>query len=427
MINTNFNIQGGSSWWAMGANRTQMLRSLNNAQFGFSSGSNQSTSTTDLRNALVSARRGADTVHSVVNDLRRGVNNAFTTMESSDTDVLTVNSSNRLSSTAGAMNVEVTQLAQNQRNEGNYLTSNELATEYGFEVGLNQISIEVGNRTFNFSFNVSATDTTRDVQDRIANAINVRSDVAVQASVTTNAESGTSRLVFESTEPGVARGNNQPNFTVTSNTGNALSIVGGDTVTQQARNAEFRVNRTTSNGNTIQGALQTSRTNDVQLGFGVSATLESTGAAEIRTARDNTGQQNVLRRMVNGLNDMVEAANGAGGNNRLQRELSNLARSSASALERIGITRNSEGFFRIDETRMANAAESGEVDRFISSASSGSSSFMNRVDRIASDVNRRPETMLGQDTDRFGGSRPNRWTNQLNQMMGFGMLFDTNM
>jgi len=426
MINTNFNIQGGSAWWAMGANRNQMLRSMNNAQFGFTNGSNQSTSSTDLRNALVSARRGADTVHSVANDLRRGVNNAFTTMESSDTDVLTVNSSNRLSNAAGGMTVEVEQLAQNQRNEGNYLTSNELATEYGFQVGMNQISIEIGNRSFNFSFQVSATDTTRDVQDRIANAINARSDVAVQASITTNAESGTSRLVFESTEPGVARGN-QPNFTVTSNSGNALSIVGGDTVTQEARNAEFRVNRTTANGNTIQGALQTSRTNDVQLGFGVSATLESTGTAEVAPSRDNIGQQNVLRRMVNGLNDMVEAANGAGGNNRLQRELSNLARSSASALERIGITRNSEGFFRIDEARMANAAESGELDRFISSASSSNNSFMSRLDRVASDVNRRPETMLGQDTDRSGGNRPNRWTNQLNQMMGFGMLFDTNM
>jgi len=426
MINSNFNIQGGSAWWAMGSNRNQMLRSMTNAQFGFTNGSNQSTSSADLRSALVSARRGADETRSVVNDLRRG-NNTFTTMESSDTDVLTVNSSGRLSSMAGGMTVQVEQLARNQRNEGNYLTSNELATDYGFDVGMNQITIDIGNRSFNFSFQVSATDTTRDVQDRIANAINVRSDVAVQATVTTNADSGTSRLTFESTEPGVARGNNQPNFTITSNTGNAMTMIGGTNVTQQAQNAEFRINRTNANGNTIQGALQTSRTNDVQLGFGVSATLESTGTAEITPARDNIGQQNILRRMVNGLNDMVEAANGAGGNNRLQRELSNLARSSASALERIGITRNSEGFFRIDETRMANAAESGELDRFISSASSGGSSFMNRLDRIAGDVNRRPETMLGQDTDRFGGSRPNRWTNQLNQMMGFGMLFDTNM
>jgi hypothetical protein len=422
MINTNFNIQGGSAWWAMGANRTQMLRSMNNALFGFSNGANQSTSTEDLRNALVSARRGADTTRSVVNDLRTG-NASNTTMQSSDTDVLTVTSSNRLSNTAGGMTVEVEQLAQNQRNEGNFLTSNELATEYGFDVGMNQISINIGDRSFNFSFQVSATDTTRDVQDRIANAINVRPDVAVRASVETNNDNGTSRLVLESTEPGVAR---NTNFTVTSNTGNALSFVGGDTVTQEARNAEFRVNRTTASGNTIQGALQTSRTNDVQLGFGVSATLESTGTAQVTPSRDNVGQQNVLRRMVNGLNDMVEAANGAGGDNRLQRELSNLARSSASALERIGITRNSDGFFRIDETRMANAAESGEVDRFISNATSGGS-FMSRLDRIASDVNRRPETMLGQDTDRFGGNRPNRWTNQLNQMMGFGMLFDTNM
>jgi hypothetical protein len=316
---------------------------------------------------------------------------------------------------ASDFSVEIIQTAAAQRNEGAAMEATALAVDEGFTAGSNQISINVGSQQFDFNFNVSATDTVRDVQQRMANAINARTDVPVQASVNFNAQAGTSTLVLESAQTGVRQAG-QPNFTVT---GGAAELLEIDTVTQEAQNAEFRVNR----GN-VTGVLQTSRTNEVDLGQGITAQLRDVGTVEVTMARDELGQVNAFRNLVNQFNDLMEAAQDGNNRNanRLERDLRTIAQANSAALGRAGITMNRNGFLSINETQMNAAAERGDLERL---ATGGSFGMMNRLDSVASGVIRnpasfvdRPDPTAQQNFNVFQATR-------MNMMGNMGLLFDS--
>jgi hypothetical protein len=308
------------------------------------------------------------------------------------------------------------------------MNATQLASAAGFEVGSHHIALNIDGRQFDFNFNVSATDTVREVQQRIANAVNNR-NIGVTASVDRDSAAGTSALVFQSRESGVAN-EGQPNFTVSSNAGNALAVTGVANVTQAAQNAQFRVNR-----NDITGALRTSRTNEVDLGSGVTANLRATGNVEVSMSRDDIRQINAFRHMVNSFNDLMSSAREAAGSrgSQLERELSDLARSASASLNRVGISVNQDGFMRIDEDRMSAAAQRGELERFATRDRVGSGQgFMNRLTRTADRVSRNPEAFFSGNNNPAGPSGP--WSNfnprqasQMNRLMNLGMLFETSM
>jgi len=88
---------------------------------------------------------------------------------SGDTDILEMRSSSTPRLSSSSMNnrdfsVDVIQTAAAQRNEGEALNSSALATASGFTVGEHRMSINVGDRQFDFNFTVSATDTNRNVR-----------------------------------------------------------------------------------------------------------------------------------------------------------------------------------------------------------------------------------------------------------------------
>jgi flagellar hook-associated protein 2 len=341
---------------------------------------------------------------------------------SDDTDILEMVSANtfRMSGSRQAnsdFDVEVLQLAQAQQNEGTALNANASATSAGFATGNHRISINMGDRQFDFNFSVNASDTVEAVQNRIANAINTR-NIGVTASVNTQGSGNarTSALTLESSETGVARAG-QPNFTVSSTAGNAAQVTGVNAISQDAQNAQFRVNRG------FTGALQTSRTNEVDFGFNMRGRLQDTGTTQVTMGRDETGQINAFRHMVNSFNDLSSAANSSP---RLQRELGSLMRGSTASLRRIGID-VSGGRMSIDEDRMQAAAERGDLESFVQSDRiGGSSGFMNRLTRIASDADRNPGTFIQPDNsdNPFFGTN-SRMLTQLHQSMNIGMLFDT--
>jgi len=171
------------------------------------------------------------------------------------------------------------------------------------------------------------------------------------------------------------------------------------------------------------GALQSSRTNEVDFGFGMSGRLQDTGTVQVSMGRDETGQINAFRHMVNSFNDLASAA---GNSPRMQRELGSLVRGNTVSLRRIGIDVNG-GRMSINEDRMQRAAESGELESFVSRDRVGSNSgFFNRLTRIASDADRNPGTFIQPDNSNnpFFGTNPRMFT-QLNQAMNMGMLFDS--
>jgi len=430
----------GNNWWANASGRNPGIGSWNMPLAARqAAGTAQGGTSQAARNSIVSLRQTSEALTQSLNAIR-GIGNAFNQpMQarrpvSQNTEALNINSfdSNRIRG-AGTedFSVEVLQLAQTQTHEGEALSATARASEAGFSVGAHHIEITVGNRRFDFNFNVSENDTVRDVQTRIANAINARSDVAVSASVNFDQEAGTSALVLSSSQSGIDPdvGPGQSNFSVRSVTGNAVETAGVDMATTLAQNAAFRVTRG------FTGAVQTSRSNNVDLGFGISAELRQTGTTEVQMGRDIVTQQNAFRHMVNSFNDLVDSARNAGRGSALANELGGIVRNFSSQLERIGISLNSEGRMQIDEARMASAAESGELEEF---ARRDGFNFMSRLGRTASNVSGNPAAHVEQGVSAggdFGGFDPARFmdaginfspmqTVSMTRFMNLGMLFD---
>ncbi|MCL2227820.1 MAG: hypothetical protein FWB97_09400 [Oscillospiraceae bacterium] len=443
MISNNFNVSN-TNWWSNASTRnpgigtwTPLANRVGNNPFG----QNAAGTSQAFRDSVVQLTETSRALSQALSSIR-GMGNTPSPMQarrpvSENTDAMTINSfdPNRLRG-AGAsdFSVDILQVAQAQRNEGASLQSNARAADSGFTTGAHQISINVGNRQFDINFNVSAGDTNRDVQQRIATAINNRNDIGVRATVETGTGSaaGTSSLVLESARTGVDRAGS-PNFTVSSGSGNAVAMTGVGETTQQAQDAQFRVNRG------FTGALQTSRTNDVDLGFGMTAQLRETGNVQVDMGRDVISQQNAFRHMVNTFNDLVSTARDAGRtDSNLQNELAGIVRSSASALERIGISLNQNGRMQIDEARMAAAAESGELERFADSREGFN--FMSRLNRTAESVGRNPAAHADTSQEMsvmggFGGGNADFMSGGFNftpmqsmmmtRFMNIGMLFDS--
>ena len=107
-------------------------------------------------------------------------------------------------------------------------SANDLAVESGFmSIGKHNMSLTVGNQSFDISFSVSATDTVLDVQQRIADEINALLHDDVYASITHNSETGESSLfvnfrksavrdAFGNDSYGTSRSNQFMNLSITS-------------------------------------------------------------------------------------------------------------------------------------------------------------------------------------------------------------------
>ena len=427
-INTNFNAGGGAMMMGGLSGRSLMTRTSS-----FQAGRNNAQTQPEFRASLMDIRSTADALRTAMRDVMgfgQDPSSPFGLMHatSGDTERMNiVNSGNIRTGSVSARDfeVEILQLATNQRNEGTAITANTRAVDAGFTVGNNAMSVTVGNQTFDFNVRVNANDTARDVQNRFAEAINAR-NLGFSAQVTTEGTGAaqTSALVVQSRQTGVAN-EGSPNFTVS---GAAATALGVTEVTQAAQNAEFRVNRG------FTGAVQSSRSNTVDLGFGTTAELRTVGSVDVTMGRDNLGQINAVRSMANLFNDLVEVAqdNRHGQNGgRLERELRSMISSNASAFARIGISMNAHGFLDIDEDRMREAAESGDLENFLAPGGARTNAgLFNRMERMADRVGRNAANYVGNaqrnpmmDFDMTGMSA--NWNNQFNNWMNAGMLFDS--
>jgi flagellar capping protein FliD len=243
-------------------------------------------------------------------------------------------------------------------------------------------------------------------------------NTGVAASVQFNQQAGTSQLVLESRETGANQG-----FSVLGASGSAAQTLGINNVTQEAQNAQFRVNRG------FTGALQTSSSNEVSLGLGLSAELRETGTTEVTMSRNETRQINAFRHLVNSFNDLLaNSRESLGSNSALERELSSVARSSSASLRRLGISVGNDGRMSIDERQMQKAAERGDLERFAErDRIGGNTGFMNRLSRVSENASRNPNSFARNDnTLNMGGIQFSQMQMaQINRSLGMGMLFET--
>jgi hypothetical protein len=328
---------------------------------------NNTSGTAQNTASNASLRNAGRAVQDVFGDMRR--NNVFNAMEgrSSDTDVATVRVENSRSSSIPLRDtsIDVRQAAASQENRGSSLAANERAVD----AGTYNFAIESGGRTHTFRIEVGADDDNRAIQLRMAEAVNAR-DIGVRASVETagSGNNRTTQLSLTGTQTG--RGNA---FSVSdSGGGNLASEMGISQVSREAQNALFSING---------GTERESASNEINIGSGVTATLQGEGTAEITYVRDTRQAVDSARELVNALNSALRNtnANDGRGSSRFVSDIQGMNRAFSNTLSRVGITMEQNGQLTIDQARLERAAADGSLSRVLD----GQSGFGARANRIA--------------------------------------------
>ena len=352
--------------------------------FGFKQSLVQLSSKTFSLKQILNQLRGSDGLENSLFHAKRPF--------SGNSNVLSIRSFN-LAAMKGAdisnLSVDVMQVAQTQKNEGAAMNSNASATEAGFSEGSHHITMNVNGREVDIRFDVSASDSVGDVQRKMANAIN-NSNSGIKASVSLDEDTGKSSLIIESKETGVDI-EGQPSFTFKSVKGNAVEISKIDNNIQEAQNALYRVNR----GFHSLGEIKSSKTNTVDIGFGITVQLFGTGTSKISLGRDNNVQFNTIRDMAELFNDLMAFGKDSEHRDYIVQELSAIAQESSSILSRIGISLDQDGFMRVDEDKLRDASSNGMLEQF---ALKDGTDFITSLARLLENIDKNPMVFFGTES-----------------------------
>lgn len=282
---------------------------------------------------------------------------------------------------APSYNIEVTHLATPQINMGKFLPVDEpVALEpstYSFDVSINDLNYE-------FQFNIKATDTNRDVQDRLARLIN-NADIGMSASVVSDDTGVNSYLRMESTATGLKDGSSSL-FNIsdnrTSKTTGAVAYFGLDYVSLPPSNASFLVNgkeaSSTSNHFTIE------RTYEVQLN-GVSGEEGKTASIGLKTDMESLTEN--ISTLVRGYNSFLQAvaeySDSQPKSDRLFHEMSSVARVYAKELTSAGLNLNLNGTLEVDDNALKQAAMSDDAKETFSSIKSFTNSVLRKTNQVS--------------------------------------------
>jgi len=297
------------------------------------------------------------------------------TIVSSNTDVMTINFTGNNPRSVGDISVQVDQIAMGQLNEGSRLNSSAL---YSGDRGVNRFAIETGGRTAQLSISVAAGDSNRDVQQKMATAIN-NAGLGLRATVETDSQTNTSMLRVESTNVGTAERNA---FSITDITGNAASGLGANNISRVRQDAIYRVNG---------GQAQISQSNTVNLGNGVSATFRAASEQPVTATfgKDMNFVRGVVESLVRSYNNLFSAA--AGNVNDLKAQslasrLMNVSSAYSRSLQDLGIGFDSSGRMTVDSARLNQAFENGRLEQFFTESSGRNFGFGASLGRLANNV-----------------------------------------
>ena len=241
-------------------------------------------------------------------------------------------------------NVNISQVAKTQRNEGLGLTGN----GYGaVGKGISTFGIKVGNGSERqVSVNVSATDNNKQVLTKFANAIN-KSGANVNAEVKT--KNNVQYLSIESKETGEAN-----NFAIRDITGTSSAVLQLNNKVQDAIDAQYNVN----------GVEYQSSTNQVSLDNGnVSITLKdkTTGAIKVDVGKDDSKILAGAKALVASYNDLHDILSNSDtvtalGSKVLNRVESLVSKGKSGEFANMGISLDKDtGELEIDEKKLSAA------------------------------------------------------------------------
>lgn len=307
--------------------------------------------------------------------------------------------------------IKVDQLAAKQTNQSTLLDAKQSTA---LSSGTRNLTISSGSKNFTVSVAVKAGESNGSVLSKTAKGINDLG-AGFKARVATDTL-GNQQLVVESVKTGK---NN--NFTIGGEFGTALGL---DKVAQASSDAKF-----TYNGKDYQ-----TESNSVSLDSGkTQLELKSTTAQEVALNRapDTTGLQEKVAAMASAYNKFQDTIKASPDNKALQaisRQLDQLVGRNGSELEKVGVTKNTQGKLIIDAEKLKNGiADNLDAARnlFV-----GQGSLSNRLQSKTEQLLKTPANALIELPKGIVASSPyqlmnNGFMNQINSTsQNSGNLFD---
>lgn len=407
------------------------ILSASNASSAVSYGKNVSEATKSSINAyLTDIKDSSSDVLSYINDLTAtGKDSLFNTVKASaETSAVSVSylGDNEFES----FEVSVEQLATTQENKSAVFERGLTELYYS-----NERSVSVTNgkgETLSFDVNIGVTTSNSDVLNQIKDKIN-GADMGLTASIVTNTSKGTSQLIIEANGSG-----EQNSFTIT---GDLAEKIGINAASQTAQNAKY----------TIGNEQFESDTNKVELENGVKLTFNNVTADDkvqsnrkvtISSSNNYSEAASTMKSFVSSYNELLGTARGTDdfGGERLSNNLSSTAKTYSHELEKLGISVTKEGYLKIDEEKLLEAAENGSLKDFVQGTSSkiATNGFLNRIQNIAQSANNDPTSALSVTMKNVIGTTPsnesasyslitskqNRYINSYCKYSSISMLFD---
>lgn len=275
-----------------------------------------------------------------------------------------------------SFDINVKQLACSQLNTGNYLqprSKHIKPGEYSFDLSINDVIYE-------FQFKVDNSETTNNIQNKIARLIN-RSSIGLTANIKEDSL-GNTAINIESESTGI-NGTTPVIFSIKSDDANnqlLIDTLGLDRVTQYPSNAIFDVDG--DERSSMSNSITINKAYDVKL----SKVTEEPVTISLKADADSIVES--LNELVAGYNNLISVTNDENNNHfqgteKLQNEIASIARSYKKQLADSGLSLNKDGTISADKEVIINADNKDALSHIYESLNSFKNSIKEKAEDIA--------------------------------------------
>lgn len=275
-----------------------------------------------------------------------------------------------------SFDINVKQLACSQLNTGNYLqprSKHIKPGEYSFDLSINDVIYE-------FQFKVDNSETTNNIQNKIARLIN-RSNIGLTANIKED-NLGNTAINIESEATGI-NGTTPVIFSIKSDDASnqpLIDTLGLDRVTQYPANAIFDVDG--DERSSMSNSITINKSYDVKL----SKVTEEPVTISLKADADSIVES--LNELVAGYNNLISVTNDENNNHfqgteKLQNEIASIARSYKKQLADSGLSLNKDGTISADKEVIINADNKDALSHIYESLNSFKNSIKEKAEDIA--------------------------------------------
>lgn len=275
-----------------------------------------------------------------------------------------------------SFDINVKQLACSQLNTGNYLqprSKHIKPGEYSFDLSINDVIYE-------FQFKVDNSETTNNIQNKIARLIN-RSNIGLTANIKED-NLGNTAINIESEATGI-NGTTPVIFSIKSDDASnqpLIDTLGLDRVTQYPANAIFDVDG--DERSSMSNSITINKAYDVKL----SKVTEEPVTISLKADADSIVES--LNELIAGYNNLISVTNDENNNHfqgteKLQNEIASIARSYKKQLADSGLSLNKDGTISADKEVIINADNKDALSHIYESLNSFKNSIKEKAEDIA--------------------------------------------